>query len=82
MKHTPAPWKADNGAVRAKNGHQIAECALSTNWMNPTKKEIANAQLIAAAPDMLAALENLMALNSQQAGSTMAIEAIAKAKGK
>lgn len=48
-RHTPGPWKADETGVWA-GGHYIAETFTDG---------VANATLIAAAPDMLAALKSL-----------------------
>ncbi len=58
MTHTPGPWKAhhyriddkDHWDVRSEDGTHI------TGWGRVTQPE-ANARLIAAAPEMLAALK-------------------------
>ena len=56
--HTPTPWTFDaSGIVRSANGNSV--CALSTGTLDgafSTELLIANARLIAAAPDLLAAL--------------------------
>lgn len=56
--HTPGPWHYEEGNVRDKDGEMIAEV-----WgVEPTKdgNEVkANAHLLAAAPEMFAALEKL-----------------------
>lgn len=58
MKHTPAPWKARPETRRywkvERDGYFIATC-----WGD------ANATLIAAAPEMLASLERLLAAMSE-----------------
>jgi hypothetical protein len=90
VKHTPGPWKV----YTAKNGGKIigigdAEGGGVTDpnfalW-RAGKEQQANARLIAAAPDLLAALEGMMAL--LDAGSLYepqayaARAAIAKARG-
>ena len=81
-KHTPGPWVIDNDNVIYQEGtsEPIASAA-------PTADEEANAWLIAAAPELLAALEFCAdALNTEAGGLYKAhIEqaraAIAKAKG-
>ena len=81
-KHTPGPWVIDNDNVIYQEGtsEPIASAA-------PTADEKANAALIAAAPDLLAALESCSdALNTEAGGLykariDQARAAIAKAKG-
>jgi len=51
MKHTPAPWIYDDGAVTANDGSQMI-CALPLMF----KETTANAKLISAAPELLEAL--------------------------
>ena len=78
-KHTPGPWKVEHGGVNSFD-------VWLEGWKVPklTENE-ANAQLIAAAPDMLEALE--MARDARSPGekicaSAMRGRAIAKAEGK
>lgn len=57
-KHTPGPWVAswrDYGGVIGKDGYVVAQAATFRN------KEVieANARLIAAAPELLEALQEL-----------------------
>ncbi len=57
-KHTPGPWKTTHSEV---NGYRVSD---STGWgvavvLKDTNDE-ANARLIAAAPDMLEALRELL----------------------
>lgn len=60
-KHTPGPWKTqphislDRLEIRDADGRRIAECAM--DFPMSAKTHDANAHLIAAAPEMLAALE-------------------------
>jgi hypothetical protein len=98
MKHTPGPWTvgeqnpADNTiAIKAGKLSPLAYCAPRPHWDDTQK---ANARLIAAAPDLLQALEGLYAEcsmfhkqwgdRSNQKAADKAIEAglaaIAKAK--
>ena len=88
-KHTPGPWRVvdswNDHMVEGQNGEEII-------WQDgphdtPTINE-ANARLIAAAPDLLAALEQLVAVKDYSDriwGATFdwdaARAAIAKAKG-
>lgn len=56
--HTPGPWSVNFkkfSEVQAENGAVIAECKKLTGLVNLQ----ANARLIAAAPDLLAALRGL-----------------------
>ena len=52
-EHTPGPWRADSPFVSAPSGELIAKVATSTK---------ADARLIAAAPELLAALEQALAV--------------------
>jgi hypothetical protein len=67
-KHTPGPWMVSDGVVhQAQEGGvcRIACCADARSYADrkrfvaPEEKE-ANARLIAAAPDMLAALKGVL----------------------
>jgi hypothetical protein len=59
MKHTPGPWKihtfAQLNIVSANTGLLVASCA--DGWTGQGNEREANAALIAAAPDLLAALQ-------------------------
>ena len=84
-KHTPAPWEATffakTHAVHAKSGDCVAVCD------SATAENEANARLIAAAPELLEALIELIPLievtfpKQQEVWLTQARAAIAKAKG-
>jgi len=58
MAHTPGPWKVKHKphlAIYGPNGHLVALVQVPCGWdFN------ANARLIAAAPEILAALEMLL----------------------
>ena len=62
--HTPGPWVTSfSDVVRDSKGRKIADCELTPFDERPepaNREDIANALLIAAAPDMLEALEFLM----------------------
>lgn len=93
-KHTPAPWNYDLGPhrVTSQGGHHLVAEILgwhqSKHSQDSAKTQHANGYLIAAAPDLLAELENLsavMACHDKTPEETLALEAakraIAKAKG-
>ena len=56
-KHSPAPWKIRiNYPERVINGNRtIAECCDRVN--SPSNEDLANAKLIAAAPELLEAVK-------------------------
>ena len=64
--HTPGPWivNLDDTVYQAgKGGRRICDCELSPPHLRPAapnETDKANARLIAAAPDLLAALESLL----------------------
>jgi hypothetical protein len=67
-KFTPGPWVVANGAQVWHSGHNTVESPRICTLQNAAKpvrqlsddEMIANARLIAAAPDLYAALEGLM----------------------
>ena len=90
----PGPWHATAEYIRDENDGMIGEATnLWANVKTPIGDRRANAQLMAAAPDMLAALRALLATNScreatynSNVGLAEAVDvaraAIAKAEGK
>lgn len=57
-KHTPGPWIADTLMIFPDNGDAITHAIAEIKCRNVDDREpYANAHLIAAAPDMLEALE-------------------------
>ncbi len=99
MTHTPRPWIVSGFTIIAKGGTDeepcwVAECNHDLQW-HPAIDGEANARLIAAAPDLLEAIQGLFehcamvhkhwgdACNRKEANSaiTRAKEAIAKATG-
>lgn len=84
MKHTPGPWRIDSGH---EGGWMIIGCDLvlcqRSPWAIRQEESKANARLIAAAPDLLEAAENLE--NDDGAipehAWKLLQDAIAKAKG-
>lgn len=100
--HTPGPWKTYRGAVWSthesvsgpvtKGMRTNHVCAISERLKMPDGEREANARLIAAAPDMLAALEAIISQMDQGGqGATQVFNrdaciqharaAIAKARG-
>lgn len=91
-QHTPGPWSASfkpqpNGCpIVGANGLMVAMLAHSINHKDQSEIAMANARLIAAAPDLLSALEMARALmvcvdGYKEGGSSVRIidAAIAKA---
>ena len=58
--HTPGPWEVRLlDMVYSKAGRLIADCECEQSRPSaPVSEDLANARLIAAAPDMLEALQN------------------------
>jgi hypothetical protein len=89
--HTPGPWELDDElCVYATSGRPAKEVARVIGW---TLEDIANASLIVAAPDMLAALRAALLVIGGTAGyrdgqpsvlnaAHLTRTAIAKAEGK
>ena len=68
-EHTPGPWRSDSPYVSAPSGaHRkiVADCYQDPSWRDSIAISddecIANARLIAAAPELLAALEQALAV--------------------
>ena len=85
MRHTPGPWRIAffGSHVETSDGEPIAKVA-GIRGMKMAQR--ANANLIAAAPDLLEALEMLAAVDfgadgSVERGARLARIAIAKATG-
>lgn len=93
--HTPGPWSVSNGLpiVWAKDGErQIADC--DKGPLRSAGEDLANAYLIASAPDLFEALEDaafLMRMAAKIAGPMQdsfkrsaedAAKALAKAEGR
>ncbi len=95
MKHTPGPWSAGSrvnnfidifhSQANVKGAITLALCRVQSraSWVEESK---ANARLIAAAPDLLEALQNLLKVHEGEGGTRyhagdIARAAIAKATG-
>ena len=56
--HTPGPWRyAPGEIVYGPSGETVASCRFVTNFKDTN---VANMRLVAAAPDLLAALKAMM----------------------
>lgn len=65
-KHTPGPWVVDGYEISPKSNMELATCSvLPMDWNEGRSRHVhgdeseANAKLIAAAPDLLEALDRL-----------------------
>lgn len=93
-KHTPGPWRVFRSTdgrviigIGESDGGGITDAGFGT-WRDGAEQE-ANAQLIAAAPELLAALKSLVAERKREwggfghhPGDESANAAIAKAEGR
>ena len=98
LKHTPGPWATDvHGFIYAapdselpERPNQGASIVVAKVLKHSSGRPIANARLISAAPDLLAALQRLVASCRDRNGALLrpgsipiaiALEAITKATG-
>ena len=77
-KHTPGPWHVPKD-IPGPDKWMVADCCGIIR--RSTDEEKANAHLIAAAPDMLAALKQIMEEGITGPSCDAARAAIAKAEG-
>ncbi len=87
MKYTPGPWKSEENRVFQVE-HSTFRVAICTSNIAEYSEEVANAKLIAAAPDLLEACKitlEIKKLMDESGGATFEVEgleqAIAKAEG-
>ena len=86
-KHTPGPWRVVEDRVPASLEVYSGKTAIAECWRRAeTETELANARLIAAAPELLDALQYLAnvcpAINAQgEEAHQRASAAVAKAVG-
>ncbi len=89
MRHTPGPWKVDSQSkyVCTEAGETIAVCQApwhggATGGREEGEREaLANAHLIATAPELVAALADLVsALEGQAPGNATLAEALDKTR--
>lgn len=74
IKRSPAPWRSDAGEIYADNDSVVAFMRLYDDDGNTAKFNVADAQTLAAAPDLLAACKALVALIEKDYGGYDAIE--------
>ena len=80
-EHSPTPWKFDKGLVWDKDTLVVASVVVPAMTQEAGAVHEANGHLMAAAPDMLAALQKIVhGLHPKD--WRQAREAIAKAEGK
>ena len=77
-KHTPGPWKV----TRSNMGVRSIDAPVCRLWMMRSGEGVANARLIAAAPDLLEALRAATSFPLSDSWVPAAIAAIAKAEGR
>lgn len=87
-RHTPGPWVIDPGhsvvAVQTASGENIAATTSDNYWQEFTEETLANARLIAAAPELLEFAESVAtfdARNNMTHLKEMARELVARATG-
>ena len=84
-KHTPGPWAYHNTPTPfihvAAGGLPICQIYTSTAHGQSMGEQFANARLIAAAPDLLEALQMLLEFPNTGPATSAAREAITKATG-
>lgn len=91
-KHTPGPWEIEEHYhfgyrwISGPEHSQLAQVVWCMEYEDRSLGCEANAHLIAAAPELLEALENLLKVHEGEGGTQhhagdMARTAIAKAKG-
>jgi hypothetical protein len=89
-QHTPAPWvkhkrKNNGGNYDIKAGSISVACVYYPEWGYDAPKDDneseANARLIAAAPELLNALQRLTHPQADDSDLTYALEVIKQAKG-
>lgn len=80
-QHTPGPWRTTGPNVRAGDALICYATNHHANAETPEPEKLANARLIASAPELLAALERLVHPMADDDDLNYAREVIAKAKG-
>lgn len=60
MNYTPGPWHAEGSVVTNEQDEIVIACVIGFCMRNDLGEDYATARLIAAAPDMLKALEAIV----------------------
>lgn len=71
-KHTFGPWSQEADGSLVINGQVIAEPSWLAPDRSPREEQLANARLIAAAPELLAQLDRCVRFASRSASTAMA----------
>lgn len=79
---TPGPWRTTGVNVRAGDALICYATNHHANVETPESEKLANARLIAAAPDLLLALERLAHPMADEEDLSFARDCIANARGK
>lgn len=79
---TPGPWRTTGPNVRAGDALICYATNHHANAETPESEKLANARLIAAAPDLLLALERLVHPMADDEDLSFARDCIANARGK
>ena len=77
-KHTQGPWKV----TRNNMGVRSIDASVCRVWMLRSGQGVANAHLIAAAPDLIEALKAATSFPLSDSWVPAALAAIAKAEGR
>ena len=86
-KHTPGPWHAALGdteertSLWAHGGHYLGKVTGNCSHSSTQETREADARLMAAAPDLLAALEAILTVDNARQAHIIARAAIASATG-
>ena len=81
--HTPAPWHVEDHLLDDDPRLTIESRERSIAKIQlPDERDTANALLIAAAPDLLAALMNIVKNGFSREAEAQAVAAIARAEGR
>ena len=81
-KFTPGPWRTTATNVRAGDALICYATNHHANAETPEHEKLANARLIASAPDLLLALERLVHPMADDEDLSFARDCIANARGK
>ena len=79
-EHTPGPWTTGRAINSVDTGKYSWICPFGASSKKQVEEITANAKLIAAAPDLLAALDDMVKLIGPYAGQGRMDEEICKAR--
>lgn len=64
-KHTPGPWRLDDNRIEAEDRYSILPVAMVYRSQGDEAEDEANGALLAAAPELLAALREVLEIARQ-----------------